>query len=63
MPIRNSTRIIAPGLEPCRLPPTRIMAFFACHGTPTNDNQYLIEEASERPAGASKSGHDPGAIG
>ena len=21
---------------------------FACHGTPTNDNQYLIEEVSER---------------
>jgi putative phosphoesterase len=30
------------------LPPTADAAngIFACHGTPTNDNQYLIEEAS-----------------
>ena len=35
----------------------------ACHGTPIDDNQYLIEEASEGRLRASKSGYDPGAIG
>ena len=28
----------------------------ACHGTPTNDNHYLVEEVCDR-------NHDPGAIG
>ena len=44
-------------------PPTRTHldhGVLACHGTPTDDNQYLIVP---RPARASKCGYDPGAIG
>ena len=35
---------------PGSLPPTADAGhnIFACHGTPTNDNRYLIEEVSER---------------
>ena len=35
----------------------------ACHGTPTNDNQYLVEEVSDRRLVRATSGHDPGAAG
>ena len=30
------------------LPPTADDGIFACHGTPTNDNRYLVENVSER---------------
>jgi predicted phosphodiesterase len=45
MPIGNSTKIIGPGWQPCRPWPKLSTGILACHGTPTNDNQYLVEEA------------------
>ena len=46
-PIRNSTRTTALGSEPLPVLAHADHGILACHGTPTNDNQYLVEEVSE----------------
>ena len=47
MPICNSTRTIARGSGRCRPRGETEHDVFACHGTPNDDNQYLVEEVSD----------------
>ncbi len=47
MPARNSMRITVIGSLHCQPSADAGHGIFACHGTPTNDNRYLVEEVSE----------------